>query len=134
METCGSRNVALGRGQDDVGVGHEVQAPTGADPVHCGDHRLGDAVVPAGDAQLGPFGAARLLAQRVRVAGQLHHIEAGLEAAAPARVHDDADGRVAVELLPRPLELGQHDRVHGVGRLGPVEDEPADVAAPLDHE
>ncbi len=54
--------------------------------------------------------------------------------AATAGVHDDTDCGVCIELLPRPLELGQHDRVHGVGRLGTVEDEPADAASPFHDE
>jgi hypothetical protein len=131
----------VGGRDDDVGVGHEVETPAGADAVDGGDHRLPDPVVPRAELQLGPLRPAGLLPQRLLVAGQLLHVEAGLEGRPLAGVHDERlplagvddhpHRRVGVELLPRPLQLGEHRGVHGVAGIGPVEHQPADVALPL---
>ena len=122
----------VARRDDDVGVGHEVQAAAGAHAVHRGDHRLPHAAVPRGDAQLGVARAARVLAHLGLVAGDLHDIEAGRERLAVRRVDDDADLGVGVELGPGLLELVEHHRVERVAGVGAVEDEPPDVALPLD--
>ena len=95
----------VGRGDHDVGVGDEVQPAAGADAVDRGDDRLRDPVVPGREAQLGPFGAARLLPQGVGVARQLDDVQAGLERRAGAGVDDHADRGVGVELPPCRLEL-----------------------------
>ncbi len=50
------------------------------------------------------------------VAGELGHVEPGLERLALARVDDDTHLRIGVELAPGPLELLHHPRVHRVRR------------------
>ena len=119
-------------GDDDVGVGDEVQTAAGAAPVHGRDHRLPHLVVPRGEAQLGVARATRLLGHRLLVAAEGGDVEAGLEALALARVHDHPHRGIGVELAPRLLELGHHASVHRVADLGPVEHQPADRAPSLD--
>ena len=70
-----------------------------------------------GEAQLEPLRAAGLLAQRVGIAGELGHVEPGLERVARTGVDDHADVGVVVELAPRPFELVHHPGVHRVRRL-----------------
>ena len=124
----------LRRGQDDVGVGDEVEAAAGADAVDRRDHRLPDLVVPRRESKLGVSRSARLLAQRLLVATELHDVHSGLERGPVARVHDHAYGRVTVQLAPYGLELAEHGRVHRVPGVGPVEDQPSHRAASLDEE
>ena len=102
----------------DVGVGHEVQPAAGADPVDRGDDRLPHLVVPGRQAQLGTARAPGLLAQGVGIPAQLDHVEAGLERAALARVHDHPHSGIRVQLAPGRFELVEHDGVHGVAGIG----------------
>ena len=122
------------RCQDDVGVGDEVEPASGADAVHGRDHRLPDLVVPCREPELGVSRPARLLAQRLLVATEVHDVDPGLERAPVACVHDHPDLRVVVQLAPRGLELAEHRGVHRVAGVGPVEDQPSHGAAPLDKE
>src|SRR5581483_9619270 len=71
--------------------------------------------------------AARLLPERVLVARELRDVETGLERAPVPGVDDHPDRGVVVE-------LAEHRGVHRVARVGPVEHQPADGAAPLDDE
>ena len=103
-----------------------MQPAPGADPVHRGDDRLPHVVVPSGQAQLGSARPSGLLAQGVGITAQLDHVEAGLEGVPFPGVHDDADGRVLVQLAPGLLQFVEHDGVHGVPGGRTVEDEPAD--------
>ena len=123
-----------GGGDDNVGVGHEVQPAPGTHPVDRRDHGLPDVEVPAREPQLGVAGLAAELSHRVLVAGELHHVDTRLERGAVAGVDDDPNGGVGVELEPRIFELGHHGGVHRVAGGGPVEYQPAHTAMPFDLE
>ena len=66
------------------------------------------------------------------VGRDLVDVDAGLERAALAGVHDDAHVGVVVERVPRGLELVAHLRVHRVELLGPVVDQPPDRPDPFE--
>ena len=119
METWGSRRWRP-PGDDDVGVGHEVQAPTGAHAVDGGDHRLADAVLPGGQAQLGVLRPPRLLpeASRSRLSWAT---SSPVWNAGPAPVLTMTRTSGSWSSGP-PLQLGEHGSVHGVADVGPVED------------
>ncbi len=68
------------------------------------------------------------------VARELGEVDAGLERAALAGVHDHPHRRVGVELEPGVGELVAHLRAHRVEVVGPVVDQPPDRAAPLDEQ
>ena len=116
----------VGRGDDDVGVGHEMQPGARAHAVDGGHHRLPHAAVPRRHPQLEVPRPATLLAEGLLVGSQLAHVEAGLESVAVAGVDDHAHVGVGVELGPCLLELDEHGGVDGVADVGPVEHQPTD--------
>ena len=116
---------------DDVGVGHKVQSAAGADTVDGGDDRLAHTQMPGREPQFGLGRPSRLFPQGGRVAGELHHVQSGLKRPTLTGVDDDPDVGVSVELDPGCFELPEHRGVHGVGGIGPVEDQPPDRSVPL---
>src|SRR5690606_14752080 len=128
----GVEELGVGGGDDDVGVGHPVEGPAGADAVDRGDDRLPDALVPGGEVQVPLLQRPPVALHADAVGGDLLHVDAGLEGAALAGVDDHPHGRVAVELDPGVGQLLAHAGVHGVELLGPVEDQPAHRAVALD--
>jgi hypothetical protein len=116
----------------DVGVRHVVQAPAGADSVDGTDHRLLDAAVPGGEAQVEVLELLRVALHALLVGGDLLHVGAGVEGPSHAAVDDDAHLGVAVELSPGFARLFHQLAAHGVQGVGAVEDQPADVTPLLD--
>ena len=125
----------VARRDHDVGVGDEVQPAAGAHAVDRGDHRLPHLVVPRGEAQLGVAGAARLLAQRLLVAAQLRRRRArsGTSRPSPVLTITRTSGSASSSRHASSSSVSIV-RVHRVADVGPVEDQPADGALPLDDE
>ena len=117
-DTWGSRNVALLAAITMSASATKCSPPPATVPLTAAITGFHTLLCHAVKRELGVARATRLLAQRVRVAAQLGDVEAGLERAALARVHDHAHRGIGVELVPRRLELVHHRVVHRVADLG----------------
>ena len=108
-----------------------MEAAARADAVDRGDHRLPHLVVPRGEVEVELLDRLAVALHALAVGRDLVHVDAGLERAALAGVHDHAHLGIGVERAPRELELVAHVRAHRVELVGPVVDQPADRAPPL---
>ena len=106
----GIEELGVGGGDDDVGVGDPVEPAAGADAVDRGDDRLPHLLVPGREVEVAVLDRLPVALHADAVAGDLGHVDAGLEGPPLAGVDDDPDRRVAVELLPGVGELVAHRR------------------------
>ena len=132
IDTWGSKNWASDGGDHDVGVGHPVEGAAGADPVDGGDHRLGHALVPGREVDVPVLHRPAVALHAHAVGGDLADVHPGLERPPVARVDDDPHLGVGLQLQPGDGQLVAHGEVHGVELVGPIEDQPAHRALPLD--
>ena len=85
----GIEELGVGRGDDDVRIGHPVESATGADPVDRGDDRLPHLLVPGGEVDVHVFEALAVPLHALPVGGYLGDIDPGLEGPPFAGMHDD---------------------------------------------
>ena len=114
IETCGSKNCASDAAITMSASATQWKPPPAQMPFTAVMTGFHDLVLPRREVQVEVLDRLAVALHADTVARDLAHVDAGLERAALAGVHDDAHLGIVVERAPRDLELVAHVRVHRV--------------------